>query len=449
MTTMKQQVKNIKIHDLVLWTENPRDPIDKDATDQKIIDRALLHTSSKWNLSKLAKDMGDYYDLSELPTVVFHGEKPIVYDGNRRIILGKIKHKLVNVPDNFSKIRIPDFPLEIPCNVCIEEIALKNVLRKHGDSGSWDPLERDIFLHKFMGESKSAFLVLEENTGVISENPCLNQGFVKNEILNNENLKALGFSIQGESLNSIHSDEESRQILSDISRKITEKEITTRKRRGQVIEVLEPSTQELIDQNKGGTPRPITWNHGNSRSKPEINDEKSRNNEHKPEDLDNKTSQTKNLDNKTSRRQSRRTIQKEAELFGGKLYLHTGKASDLYRDVVDLYAFYIDRKDRLSSTFPGLIRMSLRLLCETAATEKKYSSFDNYLKNNYAEAKRSLDQDAKTTLSNQSVDENKIVQLLHTGAHNYKSSNNIHQTIALSIIIGAILTITHRKESVG
>lgn len=95
--------------------------------------------------------------------------------------------------------------------------------------------------------------------------------------------------------------------------------------------------------------------------------------------------------------------------------------------------------------FSGLIRMSLRLLCETAAKEKSYSGFENYLKNNFVEAKNNLDQDTKTTLSNYSVSKENIVQLLHTGAHNYKSSNNIDQTIALSIIIGSILTVTHSK----
>jgi len=448
---MNQEVKHIKIQDLVLWTENPRDPIDKNATDQSIIDRAL-ETSSKWNLTKLAKEMGDYYDLSELPTVVFHDKKPIVYDGNRRIILGKIKHKLVNIPDKFRKIRIPDFPLEIPCNVCTKEIALKNVLRKHGDSGSWDPLERDIFLHKFMKEKKSAFLVLEDNTGIISKNPHLNQVFVRNEIFNNENLKALGFSIQGESLNSIHSDEESHQVLSDISRKISDKEITTRKRRGQVTQVLEPSIQKLIERNKDSNPRPIILKNDNSKSRVESNDEKLENRvdskirpEINSEKLGNNEHNSGGLDSKTSR-QSRRTTKKEPELFGGKLYLRAGGTSDLYRDIVDLYSFYTDRKDKLSSTFPSLIRMSLRLLCETAAKEKAYSGIDTYLKKNYAEAKKNLDKDMKTTLSNHSVDEAKIVQLLHTGAHNYKASNNIAQTIALSIIIGGILTITHGKE---
>jgi hypothetical protein len=123
-----------------------------------------------------------------------------------------------------------------------------------------------------------------------------------------------------------------------------------------------------------------------------------------------------------------------------------GEVSNLYRDIVDLYQFYIEKKHELSQTFPSLIRMSLRLLCETAAKEDNNKKLDNYLKGNFAKAKETLNQDIKTTLATQNVNEDSIVQLLHTGAHNYKSSNNVEQTIALSIIIGSIITITHGKE---
>lgn len=192
---MNQEVIYINIKELVLWTENPRDPIDENATDQDIVDKALDDQFYKWNLAKLAKEMGDYYDLSELPTVVYHGQKPVVYDGNRRIILGKIKHGFV-VPSKPTNIQIPYFPEEIPCNVCTEKIALNNVYRKHSDTGSWQPLERDIFLYKFMEEEKSAFLILEEDTRIISANPHLNKGFVKDEIFKEENLKSMGFTNQ-------------------------------------------------------------------------------------------------------------------------------------------------------------------------------------------------------------------------------------------------------------
>lgn len=412
---MEQKVKFINIKDLVLWTENPRDPIDENATDQDIVDRAIDDKFSKWTLSKLAKEMGDYYDFSELPTVVYHGKKPVVYDGNRRMILGKIKHGLVTIPKGTS-IQLPDFPEEIPCNVCVEKIALNNVYRKHSDSGSWQPLERDVFLHKFMGERKSPFLILEEDTGIISANSHLNQRFVKEEIFKEDSLKSLGFIIQKGRLNSVHSDSEAHSILSDISQKIKQKTISTRENRGKVIEVLEPSSQQLIDQNK---------NNRSHLSKIRF---------------DNSKEENKN------QRQSKRTSKKETELFGGRLYLRIGEVSNLYRDIMDLYQFYMEKKHELSQTFPGLIRMSLRLLCETAAKEDNNKKFENYLKGHFPAAKKTLDNDIKTTLSNHNVNENSIVQLLHTGAHNYQSSNNIEQTIAMSIIIGSILTISHGKE---
>ena len=142
-----QEVRNIKIKDLVLWTENPRDPIDETAADQDIVDIALTTRSSKWELSKLAKEMGAYFDLSEIPTVVYNGNKPVVYDGNRRVILAKIKLGLAKLPED-SKIVLPDFPEEIPCNVCTKDVAIKNIWRKHENNGSWQWLERDIFAPK-------------------------------------------------------------------------------------------------------------------------------------------------------------------------------------------------------------------------------------------------------------------------------------------------------------
>ena len=411
---MDQEVKYINIKDLVLWTENPRDRIDENATDQEIVDRALDDKFSKWTLDKLSKEMGDYYDFSELPTVVYHDKKPIVYDGNRRIILGKIKHGLVNAP-GAAEINIPDFPKEIPCNVCVKKIALTNVYRKHSDTGSWQPLERDIFLHKFMGQEKSPFLILDEDTGIIKANTHLNQRFVKDEIFREDILKSMGFTIQAGKLNSVHSDQEAYSILSDISQKILKQEITTRKNRGKVVEVLDPSSQQIINQNKN--------------KKTHVS----------------KISFSSAVGQSRQPRQSKRTKKKDTELFGGNLYLKMGNVSNLYRDIADLYQFYIAEKDKLSQSFPSIIRMSLRLLCETAAQEGKNKEMGKYLKDHFANAKKTLSQDIKTTLSTQNINENSIVQLLQTGAHDYKSSNNLEQTIAISIIIGSILTITHGK----
>jgi hypothetical protein len=411
---MSQEVMTLKLKDLVLWTENPRDPIDESATDQNIVTRALEDKQSKWSLPKLAKEMGSHYDLSELPTVVFHGRKPVVYDGNRRIILGKIKHKFVTV-DGFDGAAIPRFPAEIPCNVCSKEIALQNVLRKHADTGSWQPLERDMFLHKHMKEEKTPFLLMEETTGIISANPHLNQRFVKEEIFREDMLDKLGISFADDKLHSKHSQDETTAILDDISRKIKEKEITTRKNRGMVIEVLDPSSQQIIAENRKRKPHELVL----------IANEQ-------------KKSEAANL------KQSRRVRTKSTQMFGGPLYLRIGDVSNLYRDIVDLHEFYCEEKDSLSNVFPCLIRMALRLLCEAAANECR-QELARYVKSRFQRAKDTLDQDAKTTLSNNNVTDTSIVQLLHTGAHNYTASANMEQTLALSIMVGAILTDSHGK----
>ena len=88
--------------------------------------------------------------------------------------------------------------------------------------------------------------------------------------------------------------------------------------------------------------------------------------------------------------------------------------------------------------------MSMRLLAEAAATDQK-TNIGLYLKSHFKNAKTKLDTDIKTTLSTQNVSENSIEQLLHIGAHNYSAANNLEQTIAVSIILGKILEISHGR----
>ncbi|RPG36603.1 MAG: hypothetical protein CBB72_003960 [Muricauda sp. TMED12] len=409
---MSQKIEEIKIDDLVLWTENPRDPIDPESSDQDVADKAWRDQHDKWNLLKLAKEMQEFYDFSELPTVVYHGNKPIVYDGNRRMILAKLKHDLVKLSD-FDKTKLPHIPKIIPCNVCDKDIAIKNVFRKHADSGSWSPLDRDIFVNKFMNGPKSTFLKIDEATGIISNNPHLNQVFVKKEIFTNEKLKEMGFEFNQDDLESKHTQSEAITILDDISSKVASKTITTRKNRGKIIDVLDKTSRNLIDANKKKSLSKIQVSSTRTTATPK-------------------------------KKQAPRTKKKDSEIFNGKLYLKSGHVSDLYRDIVDLYGFYQQKKDTFSQYFPSLVRMALRLLCETAANDNG-QELDKYLKANFKNAKKNLDKDAKTTLSTQNVSEGTITQLLHIGAHNYQASNNLDQTIAVSIIVGEILTISHGR----
>lgn len=410
---MGQKIQTIDIADLVLWTENPRDPVDPKAKDQDIANRAWADEHEKWNLLKLEKEMKTHYDLSELPTVVMHGTKPVVYDGNRRMILAKLKHDCVTL-EGFDKDKLPAIPKKIPCNVCSEDIAIENVFRKHGDSGSWSPLDRDLFTSKFMNEDKSTFLKLDEATGIITANPHLNKVYVKNEIFTSEKLKELGFEFDDDEFLSKHSKTDSDSILKDISYKIAKKNITTRNNRGKVIEILDKKNRDIIDNNNGNSFKKINLSVGNAQP------------------------------TQPSKRQAARTKKKHAELFNGILYLKAGQVSDLYRDIVDLYTYYQLNKDRFSQYFPSLIRMSMRLLSEAAASDLK-KSLDDFIKSNFKAAKAKLDIDSKTTLSTQNVSEGTIIQLLHIGAHNYQAANNIDQTVAVSIILGEILNITHGR----
>lgn len=142
---------------------------------------------------------------------------------------------------------------------------------------------------------------------------------------------------------------------------------------------------------------------------------------------------------------SRRIDKTSISVFGGKLSLRTGHVNNLYRDVESLHEFYQKEKNYLSADFIVIIRMSLRMLAETAAKDMK-KKLKAYITENFDAAKVSLDQNSKTTLSNQGVGKDSVVKLFHTGAHDYHSSKNEEQALALSIILGAMLTITHGKQ---
>lgn len=414
-----QEIINIKIEDLILWTENPRDPISSDATDQDIADKAFEDVDGRWNLKKLMADMGEYYDYSELPIVVFDKGKPVVYDGNRRILLGKIKKGLVTVPLGFELdvTKIPLFPDELPCNVCSQEIALKSVCRKHSDIGSWDVLGRDMFMHKYMHEPKSTFLIVDEYTGFISKNPNLNKRFVKDEVFTDSVLEQLGFKAEGGVLKSNLSVDGQKRVLEDLEEKINNKTISTRKNRYNVREALDEASKRLIDSSK---------------DKPFVDVSAFHITKHSAEIT------------KTPRR-TKRTQKKDLVLFGDVIELKAGNVNDLYRDILSVAEYYLDNKDKLSNKFPALLRMSLRLLVETAAAEDK-KKIDKYIDAYFESGKALLSKDEKTTLSNNSVTQASLSQLLNTGAHNYSDSLSYDKAYAMSLIVGKMLSISHKRR---
>jgi hypothetical protein len=101
------------------------------------------------------------------------------------------------------------------------------------------------------------------------------------------------------------------------------------------------------------------------------------------------------------------------EIFGGTLLLKHGDINDLYSDITKLNQFYLKSPKELSKSFPAIIRMSLRLLCESAAKDgDKDQSIDNYIIKNFEKAKSNLEQDIRTLLSELNINQKTLPQLL-------------------------------------
>jgi hypothetical protein len=160
-------------------------------------------------------------------------------------------------------------------------------------------------------------------------------------------------------------------------------------------------------------------------------------------DADNNEREKNSLKGKA---RSRRTKGQGFEPFGGGVSLKTGPVNNLYRDIESLFYHFARNRKSFTESFIVLFRMALRVLAETAAKEVN-KDLQGYLRDGFASAKKLLDQNTKTTLANQGIRKETIVQLFQTGAHDYHNSKNEEQAIALSIILGNILSNSHGREA--
>lgn len=420
---MEQEIRTIKVRDLVLWSENPRDPIGFAVSAAEVIKRAVEDPKSKWNLKKLAREMGGYYDYSELPIVVYKNHKPVVYDGNRRVALAKIKLGLVSV-EGMLRDELPSVPEELPCNVCEEELALQSVFRKHVTlRNSWGVLERDIFAYRYQKSPKSLFLMLDECTGgFISSNPELNRGFVKNELLTKANLQKMGFWFDSEKMMTPHSNDEVGVILDNILEKVKDKTIDTRTNRGKLLTVLDQRVKDIIRSNNGKEQHEYVG--------AEKGEEKR---------------VVRPVQKKKTERKTRITQGGKIPFFGEKLILKPGDVNNLYSDILMLYNMVSSADKPFSPNVYALFRMALRLLCETAMRDLGFSDIKAYIEKYAPAAKKKFSRDIATLLSSQNVKKETLPQLLHTGAHNYTSSASHDQAVCISIFVGAMLKESHGK----
>ena len=414
MTYIEQQkIEKIPLSKLLLWSENPREPFsDSTIGNLEIIRHALEDEKRKWDLAGLAGKMGKYYDFSELPIVVWQNESPIVYDGNRRVILAMIATRCIG---NFVGVdfELPEVPYEMPCCICSKEVALESVWRKHAFNGSWDQLERDIFENKFMGKPASVFKLVDDATnGLISRTPKLNQGFVKKEVLTESNLKSIGIDVSEKGMVSRHSEADTERIFEAIVKVVDEKMLTTRgENRGDLKGAISPLVGSLLEADKDKPLKTVA---------PFVL--------HVSEPTPRKARRTARVDDGH-----------DFKLFGGSLSLRGGLVNNMYRDICSLDEYYHSNKDELSQTFHALIRMSLRLLCEAMANVVNTKDLAVYVRENYPSAKNALSQEAKTFLRSRSVSDENFVGLLQTAGHNYKGMADYPQTVAISLIIGEML----------
>ena len=416
-TKNKQKVVSIPVKDLVLWTENPRDIIPRRNTNKAIIKQALDDDAGRWEIEKLARTMGPRYDFSELPTVVRKNEQYVVYDGNRRVILAMLS--LGVYPEfNGQKFRMPECPSKMPCCLASEDIAIQSIWRKHGATGTWDQVSRDLFLYKFMGRPKSVLLQLDEMLrGKVSAAVYLNKRFVGEEVLTNARLKNIGIRIDDGKVFSRHAVKHTRDMLAHIFSLLEEKKISTRRSRRVALSTIMPAKLKVVI--------------GADSEKPYQQVRLG------PQDFKGLAAPLRAV--RSNVRLPRRVESPQMQFFGEKLSLDSGEPANLYRDILDLYYYYEENKTKLSDRFPALIRMALRLECELVGRCCTSQEMGAMVLNDFDQIKASLTHEQKSFLSQNAVKKNNIVELLQTGAHNYAASYNLPQTIAMSLIVGGLL----------
>lgn len=448
-----QNIQDINISDLYLWTENPRDPVSTTSSDYEIISRALEGNPKDWNLDKLLKEMGDYYDYSELPTVVFIDEKPLVFDGNRRIAL----IKCLQNPGLYSAIAGKLFPSKypqelvslkvIPCNVCDKQTALNNIERKHVNSGSWGTLQREYFSYLHRGQSKSFFLILEDQAEFISSYPILNQRFVKDEVLTPKNLQEIGFSLDGEKLVSIYTVEQQHELFAKIASLISKGDISTRKNRGvslkKVLLEIYPELNGTIFEFDASKPiEPVIPRNGATPQQSLISDTESHGSDE--EDYGDNSSK--------SRRTA--TTSPSDEIFGRKLFLEKGPVNDLYTAITDIYERFSEKENVLP-----IIGMSLRLILDVAGRihfervgQAAQANDDGVSGRFIKEAKKELKDSLPLNTKNAAAltldwisDSTNLAGIVHKFAHG--SVDNSKRTIVqTSVVVGDILEHYFKRE---
>ena len=467
-----QEIIDISFDDLLLWTENPRDPIDGKTNDEVIIH--ALNNMKKWKLESFARSMGDTYDLSELPTVVrVEGGKYRVFDGNRRVILGFLSRK--GFPKEAKKFHIPSaFPEKIPCNLCTQYRAVKNIIRKHSGTGTWTELARARFLVDYANEPPSLLLAVEEALHLRSDFSKYDQNWVSNEIFAPVRMRELGINYENGKIYSIYDRNKTKELFRKIAEAIQQGNISTRKNRYKVREVIDFETHPYDENNSilffdfyaspdssfDNNSNESIQNAGQKRtsfpSEVKKSSDSAGGDERNSEELPSGQKES-------NQRKTRRTQNKMPLLLGRPLFLEPGEVNDLYRELDFLYELRMHKSavgkvDPSDATW-SFFRMSLRLLIETAGSDladkgaikrdNKGRALKNYCERFSPGVKGRIprsDVDTKEFLSSFDVSKETILRHLESGAHDYSSGKSRDMLRAVGIFCGYMLEASHSKR---
>lgn len=418
---MKPEEKTIKVTDIHLDQENPRFPPVN--SQREAIDAMLLDQGEK--IATLALDIYQNGLNPSVKLILFKdGKRFVDGDGNRRLTALKIL-ETSSLADAFPKVRKKidmilkrpgAVPSEAGCVVFSDRTAARHWISvNHGGEQegrgqiNWNAEQKDRFERKPSIGLEALDLLTHKGLITSVDKSQVNKSTLDRLLSYKEVKSDLSITKKGDHFNFGNVDHLRKAVLNLRGKAVDEVYTATK---GKTF------VQESI-ASPGIAPAPGGNSAGNAGSP------------------------TSGGAGQGSR--SRRIKKPGLPVFGGKLSLKLGHVNNLYRDVESLHDFYQNEKGRLSADFIVIIRMSLRMLAETAAKDLK-KELKDYLAEHFDTAKKSLDQNAKTTLSNQSVGKDSIIKLFHTGAHDYHNSKNEEQALALSIILGAMLTISHGKQ---
>lgn len=425
--------KTIHYTKLIVNPENYRfDPVEN---QEEAIDLMLEEKGTEIiNLAKHILEHG-LDEAKDFRVLEIESGNYLVLDGNRRTTAIKCLHdqslikdeKIKKVFENLLKVK-RTLPTNIQCFVYKEEKSAAKWIKldhtgKNDGAGqdSWGSAEKDRFAYKFEGKispAMQAVSVIESDLKKKIDTKKLKISTINRILSNPESRSYLGVNISGGKLTFTADKKESLERLDKLFNKVITDNVT-------VANVYHtPQTIDFMKNLFGNKPKDST----------------------KPTLAFHENEGIKSEENEQTTRKTQREKGKQQKFFGTDLILKKSDTNNIYMDILDLHSFYVSNAGKLSKNFPAMIRMSLRLLVESATSEGK--KIADYVNSNFTEAKKTLTTDQKTTLANNSIgNAGNLIQLLQSGAHDYTNSANFEQTIAMSVIIGSMLNVTHSKQN--